>query len=109
VNDRHIDVVDLTVIKKVSAMPVSAFIAGTKKAEAIIDAAVEAHVRSPISSVPDINAVTPPPIAGRPKEARLWREHPCAGHPIVAVVTPSPIPGRPDITLAGAERLRVYE
>src|SRR4029077_5930082 len=109
VDHRHVDVVHLTVIEKVPAMPVSACIADTNIAEAVIDAAVETDVRSPISGMPDIHTFTPTPIPGRPKKARLRREYPSAGHPKVAFVTPSPIPGRPDVTFPGAYGLRVHE
>src|SRR5215475_7127745 len=72
----------------------------------IVDSAVEANVRSPISGVPQEGAAAPTPISWRPQISRLRRQHPRARHPVVAViVVVRPKSWRPDISFAGANRL----
>src|SRR3984893_10035627 len=102
VNDRHIDVIYSTVVRETAMVPAPAEIANSDVTESIIHAAIEADVRSPITSVPVIAAVAPTPVAGRPKNPYTWRQHPGAGNPIIIIVAISPISGRPDIALPGA-------
>src|SRR5207245_10281149 len=76
-------------------------------AEAVINTAVEADVRAPVAAVPDVKAVVPSPITGRPVQA-YRSDHPGTGHPVVAIViVPRPVAGRPDVAGAGADGLRV--
>jgi hypothetical protein len=69
VDDGDVYIVDSTVIEELSATPVTAFVAGTDVAEAVVDSTVEADVWTPISGIPDIKPVRPTPIAWRPEEA----------------------------------------
>jgi hypothetical protein len=94
------------VIEAVSA-PVAAVETVAGVAIAVIDAAIEADVRSPVTIVPSIKTVIPAPIAWRPKHSD-GSLHPSAGDPIIAVVViPRPITRCPDITLTRANRLNV--
>ena len=65
-DDGGIDVHDGRVVEEVAAMPVSTAEAETSVAKAVIHAAVEAHVRSPITGMPSIDTPGIPPITGRP-------------------------------------------
>src|ERR1700751_1357219 len=95
-------------VEEVSTAPVAALISDSEIAEAVIDAAVETYVRSPIARVPDIDAITPTPVARSPQHSHSWGNHPCAGHPVVTVLSPGPVTRRPDIVGARTNRLRVH-
>jgi hypothetical protein len=70
-----VDIVDIhrihsrnrSVVKKPSATPITALESSTYVPEAIMDAAIIADVRAPISRVPHIYAPGVAPITGRPK------------------------------------------
>jgi hypothetical protein len=66
VDDGHVDVVHFTVIEEVPAVPVSACVAGTEVTEAVVNSAIETDVRSPVAGMPNVNALGPAPVTGRP-------------------------------------------
>jgi hypothetical protein len=108
VDDRCVDVVHLTVIKKASAVPITAGIAVADIAIAVVDASIEADLRAPVSNVPDVNPGTPTPVSRRPQQSNLGRFHPRSRNPVIAAVfVVAPVARRPDITLARANGLRV--
>src|SRR5258706_4118387 len=76
VDDRDVYVVDSRVIAELSAAPVTAFVAAAEVAETVVESTVEADVWTPISGIPDIEAVRPTPITWRPEEADFGRCHP---------------------------------
>src|SRR5262245_10395539 len=76
VNNRGIHVGDGTVITKDAASPGSTHKANPGIAEPVIDAAVEAYVRTPVSAVPSVKPVAPTPIAGGPKQSDSRWLHP---------------------------------
>jgi len=107
-DDVDVHIVHAGVIEKVAASPVTASVAGADVTETVVNSAVEADLRTPISSIPKVGAVGPTPVAGRPEQTRCGRFDPCAGHPkITAVVAVAPITRRPDIAFTRANRLRV--
>src|SRR5580700_10476430 len=108
VNDGGVYVGHCGVIGKRSMIPISAHVAHADIAKSIVDPAVEANVRTPVSGVPEIRSAAPAPITRRPKEAHSRRYYPCAGHPIITIRTISPIAGRPNVAWTGAQRLRIY-
>ena len=59
-------IVDGLIVTERAIVPISALVADAAIAEAVIDAAIESYVRSPITGVPRIDTVVPAPIAGRP-------------------------------------------
>jgi hypothetical protein len=61
------EIVDRTVVMERTMIPEAAVIAGTAIAEAVIDAAVEAHVGPPVAVVKDVDAIIPTPIARGPQ------------------------------------------
>jgi hypothetical protein len=77
-------------------------------AEAVINAAIESDMRTPISHVKEVEPFVPFPPSRSPEHAH-GSEHPGARHPIVAlVIVPSPIARRPQIARPGTEGLRIY-
>lgn len=91
-------IVDVTIVKEIPSAPVSAFVAVTAVAVAIVDPAIVADLCAPISWAEFIRTVVPFPIRRRPKITYAGRENPGPGHPIIVInfVVPSPIARGPD-------------
>src|SRR5579863_8136629 len=111
----HVDVPDLSgvhihdgcVVEESPAAPFAAIKAFTAIAEAVVNATVESDFRAPVAGIPDVNTVSPAPVAGSPQQAD-GSDHPGPGHPVVAdVVAPRPVAGSPEIAGPGTERLLV--
>jgi hypothetical protein len=62
----HIYVIHRSVVAEFVVSPVSAFVAGTTVAIAIVNAAVEADSRPPVAVIPGISVAAPTPITGSP-------------------------------------------
>ena len=106
---RHIDAGYGPVIEELSAPPFAPLKAPSVVTKAIIDAAVEANVRAPVTRMPEERASTPAPIAWRPEHARLRRHHPRARNPVVSVVgIVSPVTRRPHEARAWTHRLLIH-
>jgi hypothetical protein len=90
-------VVDGTVVIEVVVLPVASEIAEADIAKAIIDAAVEADVWAPISTVEAIMNAAPAPVGRRPEGAIVRRRNPFTRDPVVAVITPGPVAGSPEV------------
>ncbi len=104
----HVDVRDRAIVEEGATAPLAAAEAYAAIPKAVVDAAVEADVRSPVACVEAIEATFPAPVGGGPEHAHCRRLHPHSGHPEVAVhVVIGPIAGRPEIAGAGAKGLRV--
>src|SRR5271156_1176844 len=54
------------VVKELSAAPFAAIKSVAAVTEAIVNAAVESNLRSPVTGIPGIGTVIPAPISGRP-------------------------------------------
>jgi hypothetical protein len=63
----HAHVHDRGVIGEDSAAPLAAGKADAPIAEAVVHAAVVAHVRTPVAAMEDIHAVFPAPVVRRPQ------------------------------------------
>src|SRR5271166_4422099 len=85
------------VIGENSAAPFTAAEADSTVAEAVIDAAVETDMRTPIARVPSVEAASETPIARGPQEANSWGLHPYARDPVVTGVAIGPIARRPNV------------
>src|SRR5260221_3506438 len=107
VDHRHIHVVQGAVVIKVIVLPSPAFIRAAEVTELVIYPSIESHTRTPIALVKIISPAAPGPIGRRPKESRLWREHPGPRDPVIIVAIPRPISGCPDVSLARADRLLI--
>jgi hypothetical protein len=66
VNNGGVHVADVGVISKVPAIPPAAEEADAAVPEAVINAAVEADLRSPVSAMPKESAAAPAPIPWSP-------------------------------------------
>ncbi len=108
VNVPDVHVVHRAVVVEGSMIPVSAFIADTTVAEAVVDAAVEADMGAPIPLIPSVGVAAPTPVTGSPEKANLGCHHPGTGHPEVAFISISPVAGRPQITFGGGHGLNVH-
>src|SRR5437763_5891149 len=104
----HADVVDRAVVVEAVVAPFTAVESIAGVAVAIVNAAIEAHMRPPIASMPSVESVIPAPPSRSPKHSDRCHD-PGSGHPVIAVViAPCPISGRPDHSGPGAHGLRVY-
>jgi hypothetical protein len=112
----HVDVGDVYsvhvhdggVIEERAAAPFAAAKALAAVSKAVVDSAVEADMRAPVTAVPNVEAVVPSPVSRSPQQARVGSFHPSAGYPVVAIVViPGPIAGSPHIAFAGANGLLV--
>lgn len=106
VDHAGVDVCHALVVVELAAPPITAVIAAARVAVAIIDAAIEADLWSPIPVMPVVRIVDKCPVARSPKQSDFRRKYPRAGHPVVAVdFVISPITGNPDIAWPRADRL----
>jgi len=96
------------VVEKGTTAPVTALESNTAIAEAVVHAAVEADMRTPVAPVPGVDATTPTPVARRPQQSGRRRQHPGTGHPVITVIAVSPISGRPHIAGSGKRRLYIH-
>ena len=101
------EIVDRAIVGEHAIVPMTALVAQAGIAEAVIDAAVEADMRSPITGGPHVDAVAPAPIARRPQHTDGRRHDPRARNPKIAIRTAGPVAGSPDVTGGGNRRLRV--
>src|SRR5215471_12755342 len=107
VNDVDIHVPHSAVVEEMVAFPAPAFEAVAEVAEAVVNAAVKADDRPPISDRENEGRTVPTPEAGRPKKSRFGCQHPCTGHPEVLITVPIPVAWRPDVIVARARWLVV--
>jgi hypothetical protein len=101
-------VVYFAVVIEPPVIPISALIADARITVAIVDAAVETDLGTPISGIPDVDAVAPAPIARSPEQTDCRDLYPCAWDPVVAIIPVRPISGCPDKTFGGTRRLLVH-
>jgi hypothetical protein len=99
---------DRGVVEEMALAPFAAAEALAAISKAIVDSAVKADMRPPVTAVPNVEAVVPSPISGSPQQARFGHFHPSARHPVVAIIViPGPISGSPHIAFAGTNGLFV--
>src|SRR5215472_6924619 len=67
VHARHVDASDGCVVDEVTRVPISAVVADAEIAEAVIDAAVVADARSPVTGMPRVDGAGPRPVTRRPQ------------------------------------------
>src|SRR5712691_5309621 len=108
VDDRGVDVGHRAVVHKLSSAPFPAPKTHARVAVPVINAAVEANMRSPIAAVPYVKAIGKYPISRRPKETGFRGQDPRSGNPVIAVFAIGPISGSPDITRGRANRLDIH-
>ena len=84
------------VIGECAAIPRAARKADAHVAAAVVHAAVEADVRSPITGMEAITTASKAPVAWSPEGADIRSRHPRAGNPVVAKEAVVPVSRRPD-------------
>ena len=107
VDDGRVHVDNRGVVGKHASAPFTAAEAHAAVAEAIVHAAVKAHMLTPVAAVPVVVAAFPTPVTGRPEQSRLRRQHPCSWNPVVAVGAPCPVSRSPDVIRCRADRLYI--
>ena len=107
VNDGRVHVIHIGVVSEVATFPAAAFISKAAVPIAVIDAAVVANLRAPISFIENERVAAPAPITRSPEEAYLGWLNPRAGHPEITTVVKSPVARRPEVTVGGADRLLI--
>src|SRR5215469_11269946 len=110
VNVSHVDIVHRAVVIELSVVPAPAFVAVTKVAPPVVDAAVEPNCRAPVASVEDISATAPTPPRRSPEITHLGSQNPRSRNPVVIaeIRIPRPIAGNPDVSGGRANGLCVY-
>jgi hypothetical protein len=93
----YVDAVYRTVVVEVVAVPVAAVKAVACIAEAVINAAVEADVQTPVTVMEAVMSAVPTPVTGRPESAGVGSKHPCSGNPVVSSGSPVPVTGSPEV------------
>ncbi len=106
-NETTIHAPDGGVVVEEAIMPPPTNKADTEVAEAVVDAAIVAHIAAPVAGVPVVKPTRPAPVAGGPQRADKGRRNPRARNPIVAVGAISPVAWSPDHARAWAKRLLI--
>lgn len=104
-DDGGVYVAHSCVVVETIAPPVAAFISTAVIAEAVVHAAVEADVWSPVSGVPRVAATTPAPVTWCPQQAVAGCNDPGSGNPVIVISAPGPVAGCPDVIRARANGL----
>jgi hypothetical protein len=105
VGDVHVS--HAAVVVEVASAPLATVVAVAGITEAVVDAAVEANVRPPVTAMEGVEALVPSPPSGSPEHSH-GGDYPGARHPVVAVIiVPGPVAGCPQIAGSGTERLRI--
>jgi hypothetical protein len=108
VADAGADVGDGAVVVEVVPLPVASEEAEAHVAKAVIDAAVEADMRAPISAMEAVVNAAPAPVGRGPESAIIRRWNPFTRDPVVAVIAPGPVAGSPEIVGIGSGWLVVF-
>jgi hypothetical protein len=107
VNYCGIHIGDRAIVFNRAVVPIRAIITAARISEAVIDAAVEADMWTPIARVSNIEAVLVTPVWRRPQRSNPGCDHPSSGDPIVTGRRIIPVTGRPEIVVFGTRRLAV--
>ena len=109
IHHARLDMVAIPVVVKVVVLPIPALVADTDKAEAVVHAAVVAHVAAPIAMVPAVAvvmvAVAPP--SGCPQRTGEGRGDPVARNVVVAGLRVVPVARCPQVIRSGCLGLLV--
>jgi hypothetical protein len=105
--DARTDTIDGTIVVEGITVPVATVVANAGVAKAVVDAAIEANVATPVSAMEAPAIVVPAPVAGGPESTVVGRGAPCAGNPVVARRRPAPVAGSPDVVGFGGFGLLV--
>ncbi len=98
---REIEVVDGSVVVEVAATPIAALIAEADVSKSVVNAAIEAHMPTPIATMKAVAIILVAPVAGGPQSPLVRSLNPCARHPVIARWGPRPVAGGPNVAVAG--------
>ena len=101
------NVYDCAVVKESAMAPFTAEESDATVAKAIVDAAVKADMRTPISGVPAVISIRPAPVPRGPEQAYGGRGNPRTRNPVVALIAPGPVARSPHVARLGALRLYI--
>jgi hypothetical protein len=104
----YVYAIDGLVVIKIATAPISTLVAVTRITESVVDASIEAYLRSPISHVPNEGRTAPSPITWRPEKTDLGSEYPRSRHPEIAIITVRPIARSPNVAGTRAPGLLVH-
>jgi hypothetical protein len=107
VNDVDVNVRYRPVVAKPALIPIGAIIPAAGISIAVIDAAIVADVRTPITRVPMVVPVVETPPGRRPECIYVRGHHPRSRNPIITGVRIAPVTGRPNVIVARSGRLTV--
>jgi hypothetical protein len=109
VGDIHdVDAINCPVVIKIVSVPIAAIVAIAGVTEAVVNAAIEADVQTPIAAVEAPAIVIPAPITGGPESAIIRRSAPGAWNPIIACGSPTPVARGPDVVGGRSFRLLIF-
>jgi hypothetical protein len=108
VDYRRIYICDRAVIEIFATLPVASKEAHTGIPETIVNPAVKANGRSPISRVPNVKVVLESPVSGRPEKSYFRWEDPRSWNPEVAAIAVRPIARHPDVAWLRTDRLHIH-
>ena len=100
--------VDGAVVVEVVAVPITAIVAISGVAEAVVYAAIEADMQTPVATIETPAVVVPAPVSGRPKRSVVGRGAPRPGNPVIACWRPIPVTWSPDIVGRGGFGLLIF-
>jgi hypothetical protein len=107
-SDRPINISNRSVIVEGPAFPAATIVSDTPVAEAVVHAAVEPDVRSPIAAMPGVKPSGVTPITRRPEKANFGRVSPVSQDPVVSIDAIGPITRYPYVTVGRARGLIIY-
>ena len=96
------------VVIQSALIPISAIVSAPGITEAVIDAAVEANVGAPITTVPAVVMAIVAPVGRRPKGVDPGHHDPGAWHPIIARGCVRPVSWSPVIVVARGLGLAIF-
>jgi hypothetical protein len=104
-----INVVHGTVIEEIPMFPATAVIPLAVVAKTVVNAAIEANLRPPITVIEEKSAVVPSPITRCPQITFFRRQNPRPRNPIIIgyAVVVGPIAGCPEVTISRAKGLLI--
>ena len=108
VDDVDVHVGDGAIVVEVISLPIATEETEADVTVAIVNAAIEADMGTPVAAVEHIVAAVVSPVRRGPERAVIRRWAPDAGDPVVAVVAPGPIAGSPKIVGVGGGRLVIF-
>lgn len=103
----YVNAVDGAVVVEVIAAPVASVIAPAGIAETVLDAAVEAYIRTPVAAMEAVAVVIEAPVAGGPKRSVVGGGDPCAGDPVVTHRRVGPVARGPNVVGTGGVGLHI--